>query len=90
MNAVNNLPQQLKKGIPLALENVRKRFGEREVLKGIELRIPAGQFVAIVGRSGCGKSTLLRLLCWPAWMTPAKASCWQAPRRWTAPAKRLA
>ncbi len=62
MNAVNNLPQKLKKGIPLALENVRKRFGEREVLKGIDLRIPAGQFVAIVGRSGCGKSTLLRLL----------------------------
>ena len=62
MNAVHNLPKQLKKGIPLALENVRKRFGEREVLKGIDLRIPAGQFVAIVGRSGCGKSTLLRLL----------------------------
>lgn len=63
MNALNpSLPQQLKQGIPLALDGVRKRFGEREVLKGIDLRIPAGQFVAIVGRSGCGKSTLLRLL----------------------------
>ncbi|WP_160286988.1 aliphatic sulfonates ABC transporter ATP-binding protein [Pseudomonas knackmussii] len=66
MNALSNLapntPQQLKQGIPLALEGVVKRFGEREVLKGIDLRIPAGQFVAIVGRSGCGKSTLLRLL----------------------------
>ncbi|WP_152224776.1 aliphatic sulfonates ABC transporter ATP-binding protein [Pseudomonas sp. SCB32] len=67
MNALNTLlpkhgPQQLKPGIPLVVEGVVKRFGEREVLKGIDLRIPAGQFVAIVGRSGCGKSTLLRLL----------------------------
>ncbi|AYC31033.1 aliphatic sulfonates ABC transporter ATP-binding protein [Pseudomonas cavernae] len=57
-----NPPQQLKRGIPLALRGLRKDFGERQVIKDIDLLIPAGQFVAVVGRSGCGKSTLLRLL----------------------------
>ncbi|WP_312935470.1 ATP-binding cassette domain-containing protein, partial [Stutzerimonas nitrititolerans] len=52
----------IRQGIPLAIEGIGKAFGEREVLQGIDLNIPAGQFVAVVGRSGCGKSTLLRLL----------------------------
>ena len=39
-----------------------KTFGHHQVLRGIDLDIPEGQFVAIVGRGGCGKSTLLRLL----------------------------
>ena len=55
-------PAHLLRGIPLAVRQLRKAFGERQVLHGIDLLIPAGQFVAIVGRSGCGKSTLLRLL----------------------------
>jgi sulfonate transport system ATP-binding protein len=49
-------------GAPLRLRGVTKRFGEHQVLHGIDLDIRPGQFVAIVGRSGCGKSTLLRLL----------------------------
>ena len=36
--------------------------GELQVLEGIDLHVPAGRFVSIVGASGCGKSTLLRLI----------------------------
>jgi sulfonate transport system ATP-binding protein len=49
-------------GAPIALRGLSKSFGSKEVLKGIDLTVPAGQFLAIVGRSGCGKSTLLRTL----------------------------
>ena len=49
-------------GAALKLRGLEKSFGERRVLRDIDLDIRPGQFVAIVGRSGCGKSTLLRLL----------------------------
>lgn len=49
-------------GLTISARGLAKRFGERAVLHDLDLDIPAGQFVAIVGRSGCGKSTLLRLL----------------------------
>lgn len=62
MSVLKEQPPRLLRGIPLAVQGVRKAFGQREVLRGIDLHIPAGQFVAVVGRSGCGKSTLLRLL----------------------------
>jgi sulfonate transport system ATP-binding protein len=49
-------------GLPIRLADVNKSFGRLQVLKRFDLDVPAGQFIAIVGRSGGGKSTLLRLI----------------------------
>lgn len=46
----------------LNVHNIGKKFGERQILSHIDITVPRGEFVAIVGRSGCGKSTLLRLI----------------------------
>lgn len=54
--------QRAARGLPITLQGLTRSFGSLDVLTGIDLEIPAGQFVAIVGRSGCGKSTLLRIL----------------------------
>src|SRR5215218_6186833 len=48
--------------VGITLTGLSKQFGDVPVLRGIDLEVPAGQFLAIVGKSGCGKSTLLRLL----------------------------
>ena len=44
------------------ISNLRKSFGAVEILRGIDLDVGDGEFVALVGPSGCGKSTLLRLI----------------------------
>lgn len=49
-------------GLPIELDAVSKRFGNRVVLKSLSLSLAASEFVAVVGRSGCGKTTLLRLI----------------------------
>jgi ABC-type nitrate/sulfonate/bicarbonate transport system ATPase subunit len=46
----------------VALEGVRRHFGDVLALDGISLRVSSGEVVAVVGQSGCGKSTLLELV----------------------------
>ncbi|MDR2936380.1 MAG: ABC transporter ATP-binding protein [Rikenellaceae bacterium] len=43
-------------------ENIRKSFGDLQVLKGIDLNVARGEVVAVVGPSGAGKTTLLQVL----------------------------
>jgi sulfonate transport system ATP-binding protein len=46
----------------VVVENLRKEFGDNVILRGLDLKIRAGEFVALLGRSGSGKSTFLRAL----------------------------
>ncbi|MBT1182291.1 ABC transporter ATP-binding protein [Bifidobacterium sp. CP2] len=49
-------------GVSVTLDGVGRSFGDVSVLDAVDLTIPAGQFVSVVGKSGCGKTTLLRLI----------------------------
>lgn len=46
----------------ITIENIHKRFGSLEVLKGISLHVKRGELVSIVGASGAGKTTLLQIM----------------------------
>ncbi len=46
----------------LEIKNLKKRFGNKKVLNGINLHVNKGDIVGIIGPSGCGKSTLLRCI----------------------------
>ncbi len=46
----------------VSIDQVKKRFGEVEILHGVDIAIEDGSFTVLVGPSGCGKSTLLRMI----------------------------
>ncbi len=46
----------------LQADNIRKRFGSNEVLKGVSVKAHAGDVISMIGSSGSGKSTFLRCL----------------------------
>ena len=55
-------PARRARALSISARGLSKSFGDTRVIADLDLHVPAGQFLGIVGRSGCGKSTLLRLL----------------------------
>ncbi len=64
-----SVPEPIKPVHPTQLEgrielrNVRFKYGTREVLHGINLKIEPGEMIGLVGPTGAGKSTLINLIC---------------------------
>lgn len=54
-------PTSSTDGLAVRLEGVRKRFGYRDVLRGIDLEVPRGACFVLTGPNGAGKSTILRI-----------------------------
>ena len=46
----------------IEVKNLRKSFGDLEVIKGVDLKINKGDVISIIGPSGSGKTTLLRCM----------------------------
>lgn len=62
-NAPNMVPNSIDRNTNLVeLSEVSFSYGSRKILRKINLRVPRGKVVAILGGSGCGKTTILRLI----------------------------
>ena len=69
-------PQFLAGGIPLWIEGVSKRYGERVVLDGVGFNLDPGNRVVVTGPNGAGKSTLLEILA--GVVMPDSGQVWRA------------
>ena len=75
------------KGPAIEVKGVRFSYNGWETLKGIDLRVERGEFVAVMGRNGAGKSTLLKQCIGLLKPRTGMARCW---RRWAWPGWRIA
>lgn len=62
----------------LELQNIQKKFADREILKSVNLELGEGEFLCVLGPSGCGKSTLLRIMAGLETPNGGKLA-WQTP-----------
>jgi phospholipid/cholesterol/gamma-HCH transport system ATP-binding protein len=74
LDGAETTPQSVDSGVAIAIRNLAARFGEREILKDIDLDILRGETFVILGGSGCGKSTLLRMIV--GLMKPTRGQIW--------------
>lgn len=73
----------------LLFHNVKKRFGRRRILEGVNVALTAGQCQLLCGRNGAGKSTLLRILAGMERPDNADVTVDGTVRRWRQAKKRL-
>ena len=54
--------------------NVKKSYGGKQIIKGVDLTVEKGEFVVLIGPSGCGKTTTLKML--NRLIEPSEGSIW--------------
>jgi ABC-type sugar transport system ATPase subunit len=72
----------------LTIRDVKKSYGDIQVMHGVDLDVEEGEFVVFVGPSGCGKSTLLRMIAGLEEVTSGEISIGDKVVNDVAPAKR--
>ena len=72
----------------LKIRDVKKSYGDLQVMHGVDLDVEEGEFVVFVGPSGCGKSTLLRMIAGLEEVTSGEISIGDKVVNDVAPAKR--
>ncbi|MDG1504645.1 MAG: ATP-binding cassette domain-containing protein, partial [Planktomarina sp.] len=72
----------------LKIRDVKKSYGDLQVMHGVDLDVEEGEFVVFVGPSGCGKSTLLRMIAGLEEVTSGDISIGDSVVNDVAPAKR--